>query len=129
MPHLPFGGEVHLVDRGAGAADVPERLVVVGAGYIGLELGTAFRKLGAEVTVVEAHDRILPQYDDALDQPVLHRRCKALGIDVHLLGASAGDLADDGRACTSSEGGGRALPADQVLVTVGRRARHRRAGA
>ena len=50
--------------------EVPKQLAVVGAGYIGLELGTAFRKLGAEVTVVEAADRILPRYDEALTAPV-----------------------------------------------------------
>ena len=43
-------------------------LVVIGAGYIGLELGIAFRKLGCEVSIVEAQDRILPLYDDALWQ-------------------------------------------------------------
>ena len=52
---------------------MPERLVVVGGGYIGLELGTAFAKLGAEVTVVEAQERILPQYDAELTRPVARR--------------------------------------------------------
>ena len=50
--------------------ELPKRLVVVGAGYIGLELGIAFRKLGCEVTVVEALDRILPLYDAPLTEPV-----------------------------------------------------------
>ena len=63
----------HLVDRSAGADAVPKRLVVVGAGYIGLELGMAYRKLGAEVTVVEALDRVLPAYDDELTKPVAAR--------------------------------------------------------
>ena len=61
---------------------VPKRLVVVGAGYIGLELGIAYRKLGAEVTVVEAMDRVLPAYDEELTRPVVatlqaprHRCC------------------------------------------------------
>ena len=46
---------------------LPKRLVVVGAGYIGLELGIAYRKLGAEVTVVEATERVLPSYDEETD--------------------------------------------------------------
>ena len=92
---------------------------MVGAGYIGLELGTAFRKLGAEVTVVEVQPRILPQYDERLTRPV-SARLKALGVTV-LLGASAGDLTDDGLAVTDREGGTVTLPADAVLVTVGRR--------
>ena len=60
LPFLPFGGPV-ISSTEALALDVlPRRLVVVGAGYIGLELGSAFRKFGSEVTVVEALDRILP---------------------------------------------------------------------
>ena len=47
---------------------LPWSLAIVGAGYIGLELGIAFRKMGAEVTVVEALDRILPLYDKALNR-------------------------------------------------------------
>jgi dihydrolipoamide dehydrogenase len=61
--------------------------VVVGAGYIGLELGTAFAKLGSEVTVVEALPRILPHYDAELTRPVA-RRLDALGVEV-LTGAKA----------------------------------------
>ena len=49
----------------------------MGAGYIGLELGMAYRRLGSEVTVVEAADRILPQYDPVLTAPV----AKALARD------------------------------------------------
>ena len=59
-----------LLDRRLALTEVPGRLVVVGAGYIGLELGTAFAKMGAAVTVVEAQSRILPQYDAELTRPV-----------------------------------------------------------
>jgi len=114
LPHLPFGGKVLSSTGALALTAVPDRLVVVGAGYIGLELGTAYRKLGAEVTVVEVQPRILPQYDERLTRPVL-ARLKALGIDV-LLGASAGELADDGLHVDDA-----VVPADAVLVTVGRR--------
>ena len=70
LPMLPFGGNVISSTEALSLTEVPKRLVVVGAGYIGLELGTAFRKLGAEVTIVEAADRILPRYDEALTRPV-----------------------------------------------------------
>ena len=70
--------------------EVPERLVVVGAGYIGLELGTAFAKMGAGVTIVEAKSRILPQYDAELTRPVA-KRLRALGVEV-LTGAKAKGL-------------------------------------
>ena len=54
LPNLPFGGKVISSTEALSLAEVPERLVVVGAGYIGLELGMAFAKLGSKVTVIEA---------------------------------------------------------------------------
>ena len=73
----------------------PKSLVVVGAGYIGLELGIAFRKLGAEVTIVEAADRILPRYDEALTRPV-RRWLTRNGVTLHL-GATVTGRDGDGR--------------------------------
>jgi dihydrolipoamide dehydrogenase len=63
LPFMPFGGPVISSTEALSLSEVPRRMVVVGAGYIGLELGTAFRKLGSQVTVVEAAERILPAYD------------------------------------------------------------------
>jgi dihydrolipoamide dehydrogenase len=76
---------------------VPRRLVVVGAGYIGLELGIAYRKLGSSVVVVEALDRILPTYDDELTRPVKNA-LRRLGIEVRL-GCSVQGLEDGGSGC------------------------------
>jgi dihydrolipoamide dehydrogenase len=102
---------------------LPKRLVVVGAGYIGLELGIAYRKLGAEVAVVEATERVLPAYDDELTKPVL-AALKKLGVVLHL-GCSVQGLTESGsgvrvRTATADEF---ALPADRVLVAVGRKPR------
>ena len=83
LPFLPFGGRVISSTVGLSLDELPKRLVVVGAGYIGLELGSAFRKLGCEVTVVEALDRILPLYDAELVRPVARWLQKA-GVTVHL---------------------------------------------
>jgi dihydrolipoamide dehydrogenase len=87
LPSLPFGGSVISSTEALALTEAPERLVVVGAGYIGLELGTAFAKLGSKVTVVEALPRILPQYDAELTRPVA-KRLEALGVKV-LTGAKA----------------------------------------
>ena len=65
---LPFGGDVISSTEALALPALPRHLAVVGAGYIGLELGIAFRKLGAEVTIIEAADRILPRYDVALSR-------------------------------------------------------------
>ncbi|MFN3229238.1 MAG: FAD-dependent oxidoreductase, partial [Asticcacaulis sp.] len=70
LPFLPFGERVISSTEALSLSEVPQQLVVVGGGYIGLELGIAYRKLGAEVTIVEAGERILPLYDKALTDPV-----------------------------------------------------------
>lgn len=120
LPLLPFGGNVISSTGALALSEVPKRLVVVGGGYIGLELGTAFAKLGSKVTVVEAQARILPLYDDELTTPVL-KRLTALGVEV-LSGAKARGLAPkaDALVVEAADGAERRLPADKILVTVGR---------
>jgi len=121
LPSLPFGGKVISSTGALKLTEVPGRLVVVGGGYIGLELGTAFAKIGAAVTVVEAESRILPQYDAELTRPVA-RRLRELGIKV-LTGAKAKGLAGNGNTLSieAADGQSVTLPADKVLVTVGRK--------
>lgn len=121
LSSLPFGGPVISSTEALSLTSVPERLAVVGGGYIGLELGTAFAKMGAKVTVVEAQSRILPQYDSELTQPVA-KRLKALGIEV-MTGAKARGLsrAGDALVVETADGSEVQVPADRILVTVGRR--------
>jgi dihydrolipoamide dehydrogenase len=123
LPFLPFGGKVVSATEALSPDTLPEHLVVVGAGYIGLELGTAYRKLGARVTVVEAAGRVLPAYDDELSRPVA-ARLKSLGVTLHLESSVLG-LSEDGKAVRMKNGGGEevAIDADRVLVAVGRRPR------
>ena len=119
LPFLPFGGPVISSTEALDLEAVPQKLAVVGGGYIGLEIGTAMAKLGAEVTVVEAAERILPQYDAELTKPVT-ARLKALGITVHL-SAKAKGLSADGTALVVDLGKDEIeLPADTIVVTVGR---------
>src|SRR3984957_6353828 len=87
LPALPFGGPVISSTEALSLQAVPRSLAVVGAGYIGLELGTAFAKMGAAVTVIEALPHILSQYDAELTRPV-GERLHELGITV-LTGARA----------------------------------------
>jgi dihydrolipoamide dehydrogenase len=121
LPSLPFGGRVISSTEALALREVPGRLVVIGAGYIGLELGMAFAKLGAVVTVVEAEPRILPQYDAELTRPVA-QRLRALGVET-LVGAKAKGLTATGDAVIVETPDGRTatLTADKVLVTVGRK--------
>jgi dihydrolipoamide dehydrogenase len=122
LPSLPFGGKVISSTEALALHKVPERLAVVGAGYIGLELGTAYAKLGAEVTVIEAEERILPAYDAELVRPVA-RHLQVLGVEV-LTRAKAVGLAPHGEALMVEQVGGapRTIAAERVLVAAGRRA-------
>ena len=118
LPHIGFGGDVISSTEALALDALPKRLVVIGAGYIGLELGSAFRKFGCEVTVVEAQDRILPLYDEALTKPVRTWLEKA-GVTLHLSAKAAGWA--NGELSVEQEGKTLRLPADKLLVTVGRR--------
>ena len=123
LPFMPFGGNVISSTEALSPKSLPRRLVVVGAGYIGLELGMAYRKLGCEVAVVEATQRVLPAYDEELTRPVL-AALKKQGVVLHL-GCSVQGMAESGNALRvrSSQADEFALPADQVLVAVGRKPR------
>jgi dihydrolipoamide dehydrogenase len=124
LPSLPFGGIVISSTEALSLESLPRCLVIVGGGYIGIELGCAFRKLGSEVTIVEAQDRILPPYDAALTEPVQRWLTRA-GVKLHL-GARTQALDESGDeaviAVRLKDGATVSLPADRVLVTIGRRA-------
>jgi dihydrolipoamide dehydrogenase len=120
LPFLPFSECVVSSEQALSPQEIPERLVIVGAGYIGLELGTAYAKLGADVSIVEMSDRILPTYDDELTKPVT-ASLKKLGIKLHL-GCSVTNYDETNKkvSISSSAGAFTYLPADKVLVAVGR---------
>jgi dihydrolipoamide dehydrogenase len=123
LPALPFGGRIISSTEALSPSSVPGRMVVVGAGYIGLELGIVYRKLGAEVAVVEALDRVLPAYDQELTRPVV-ASLKRLGVQLHLSCAVQGMNAGGDALRVRGAGGAEfELPADQVLVAIGRRPR------
>lgn len=116
LPFLPFGGDILSSTDALALSQVPKSMVVVGGGYIGLEIGTAFAKLGAKVTIIEATEQILPQYDSALTKPVT-QRLKKLGIEVQLNTKAQGYA----KGLLQTDKG--EIPTDKVLVAVGRRPR------
>ncbi|HEX7388032.1 MAG TPA: dihydrolipoyl dehydrogenase [Castellaniella sp.] len=125
LPFMPFGGKVISSTEALSPARLPKSLAIVGAGYIGLELGTVYRKLGVKVDVVEARDRILPAYDADLTRPVL-ASLKSLGVGLHLqthvLGLSEGG---QGIRIQPPKADEKVLAAEQILVAVGRKPRSR----
>jgi len=99
--------------------DVPERLLVIGGGYIGLELGTVYAALGSQVTLVEMTDGLLPGVDRDLVQP-LARRVEKLFTAIHLNTRVTALRASGARLEVEIEGRN-AQGFDRVLVAVGRR--------
>jgi len=118
LSFMPFGGDVISSTEALNLTELPKNLCIVGAGYIGLEMGIAFAKLGAKVTVVEALDRILPLYDKDITRPIA-KKMKALGMDV-LLGAKAKGAKGKGLEIETAAGETKTIAADKILVTVGR---------
>ena len=118
---LPFGGKIISSTEALSLNELPASLAVLGAGYIGLELGMAFARLGTRVTVVEAEERILPRYDAELTRPVT-RRLGELGVEL-MTGAKARGLSSREGALLveTAEGKEARLSSDKILVTVGRR--------
>ncbi|MBC8364007.1 MAG: FAD-dependent oxidoreductase, partial [Actinobacteria bacterium] len=119
LPNLPIDG-----DRVVGSAellftrDLPDQLVLVGGGYVGVELACAFAKLGSHVTVVEMEDRVLPGFGKRIGTAV-ERGLRRLGVGL-CLGHRAVGATAEGLAVTGPDGS-LVLPADRIAVVVGRR--------
>ena len=115
---LPIDGTRIIDSTGALALTaVPTSVAVVGGGYIGLELGTALAKLGAQVSIVEAAPRLLPQMDAAIARPV-GRRLRELGVTVFTDAQVIG--ADDQSLLFRQRDEDKVLPCACIVVAVGR---------
>ncbi|RQG86736.1 dihydrolipoyl dehydrogenase [Natrarchaeobius halalkaliphilus] len=123
LPGMAFDGETVLSSTHALALErVPQRLVVVGAGYIGMELSTVFAKLGTDVTVVEMLGGVLPGYDDEISNTI-RSRAEKLGITFRFgEGASDATQTPNGVRVTTENEGEESFEydADHVVVAVGR---------
>ena len=120
LPGLTVAGD-RLLDSTAALelAEIPEKLLVIGGGYIGLELGQVYAALGSRVTLVEMTDGLLPGVDRALVQP-LARRCEKFFAKIRL-GTKVTSLTETGSAVEARFGADEAETFDRVLVAVGRR--------
>jgi len=104
--------------------EAPKSLIVVGAGVIGLELGSVWKRLGAEVTVVEFLDRILPGTDTEVAnafQKILTKQGFKFKLASKVTGATAGDKQVQLTLEPVAGGDAETLQADYVLVAIGRR--------
>jgi len=99
--------------------DVPERLVVIGGGYIGMELGSVWNRLGSQVTVVEATPRIFPGIDAEVAS-IAHRIFKKQGFKIHTE-TFVQSARVEGDQCIVEIKGGDPITCDRVLLATGRR--------
>jgi dihydrolipoyl dehydrogenase len=123
LPALVFDG-VHIVSstEALSLPEVPRRMLVVGAGAIGLELGSVWSRLGTEVVVVEFMDRIVPGIDRQMSAE-LQKALEKQGLTFHLCTSATRAEIDDDQARVTLDSGGRSQQhaCDVVLVAVGRR--------
>ncbi len=129
LPNIPFNGKrVISSDQAIALSAVPRKLVVIGAGAIGLELSSVWRRLGADVTVLEIHHTTLPGSDDEMGR-LMERSLKAQGIEFIFASVASGVKEENGQITISYKAkdakpdqATQTLSADLVLVAVGRRA-------
>ncbi|OFW79559.1 MAG: dihydrolipoyl dehydrogenase [Alicyclobacillus sp. RIFOXYA1_FULL_53_8] len=119
---LPFGPRVLSSTEALALDHVPGSLVVIGGGYIGMELGQAYAKFGAKVTIIEGTDSILPTFEPQLSR-LVSRNLKKYNVEVHTkaLAQTVKETDKDVTLTFTVNGEEKSVTADYVLVTVGRR--------
>lgn len=123
IPVAKMDGEYILSSTGAlEFSEVPKRLGVIGAGVIGLELGSVWQALGAEVTVLEALDTFLPAADEQVGKEAA-RAFKKQGLDIRLGAKVTRAQVENGvvRVAYEDKDGTQTLDVDKLLVAVGRK--------
>jgi dihydrolipoamide dehydrogenase len=124
LPFAKFDGKNIVSSTGAlDFTEVPGHLVVVGGGYIGLELGSVWKRVGSKVTVIEAMDRCVPFMDEDLGNGLI-KSLQKLGLDIRTSTKVLGIDTSSGKPVVqvqSPEGTTENIDCDKVLISVGRR--------
>jgi dihydrolipoamide dehydrogenase len=122
FPGFPFDGKVVIGSNEAlSLMKVPEDMVIIGAGYIGIELGTMYSKLGTKVKIIQRSSRILTKFDPELAE-VVSQKMKKLGMEVYLNSMPEGMRKEKDRTIVTisdKEGKKTELTADKILIAVG----------
>lgn len=122
IPNFKFGGRILDSTGALNLDEVPKKLVVVGGGYIGSELGTAYANFGTEVTILEGAKEILGGFEKQMVAPVKKAmKAKGMTIEIEALAKSAEETDNGVKVTYEVKGEEKTIEADYVLVTVGRR--------
>lgn len=125
LSNIPFDGKTIIDSTSAlSLPSIPKEMIVIGGGYIGLEMGSVYSRLGTKVTVVEAMERIIPAMDLELSQ-ALEKALKKQGLNFYLQTTISQFVMSGERGeivARNSGGKEETLSADVILVAVGRRA-------
>lgn len=119
---FPFGGRILSSTEALTLPEVPKSLVVIGGGYIGVELGQMYSKFGAKVTIIEGFDTILPGFEPEMTQLVAKNLAKT-NVDIVTGAKAQGAVQTDKDVTITYTVGGeeKQVTADYLLVTVGRK--------
>ncbi|WP_028544869.1 dihydrolipoyl dehydrogenase [Paenibacillus taiwanensis] len=119
---FPFGGRILSSTAALALEQVPESLIVIGGGYIGVELSQTFAKFGTKVTILEGAEQILPGFEPELIRPVVRNlQHKQVDIFTHAVADHMEQTREQVTVHFKEQGNLRQVTAQYVLVTVGRR--------
>ncbi len=122
LKSLPFGKRILSSSEALSLTELPKSLIVVGGGYIGIELGQAFAKFGTKLTVLEGGKTILPGFEEEATK-LVQRKLNKLGVEIvtEALAQGAAQTDSDVTVTYTVNGEEKQVTADYVLVTVGRK--------
>jgi dihydrolipoamide dehydrogenase len=118
LPGVDIGGRVLTSEHALELDVVPKRVVILGGGVIGVEFASVWRSFGAEVTIVEALDRLVPT-EDTSSSKALERAFRRRGIAT-MLGSRVASVTQDDTSVTVTQENGKSISGDYLLVAVGR---------
>ncbi|GGK04170.1 dihydrolipoyl dehydrogenase [Lentibacillus kapialis] len=122
IPNFKFSDRILDSSGALNLQEIPEKMVVVGGGYIGIELGTAYANFGTDVTILEGTKEILGSFEKQLKQPVKKGlKNKNVNVVTEAMAKGAEETEDGVKVTYEVDGKEETAEADYVLVTVGRR--------
>jgi dihydrolipoamide dehydrogenase len=119
---FPFGKRILSSTEALNLKEIPKRLIVIGGGYIGIELGQTYAKLGSQVTILEGADHILPGFEKSLTQLVT-KSLKRTSVEIHTNAMASSATQTETEVTVTFQVGDetKTVTGDYLLVTVGRR--------